>query len=172
MIRPNNRTDLLDLTKKNFELLMNFIENLSQEEQNSDFPKGTLNRNIRDVLMHLHHWHLMMFDWYTVGMNGEIPNMPAKGYTWKTTPDLNRIIWKKYKDTPLEEAKNNIKESHELFRRLIEIHSDEELFQKKRYKWTGTTSMGAYLVSATSSHYNWAIKLIKKAKTKKPNLAL
>jgi len=47
---------------------------------------------------------------------------------------------------------------------IIRKHSNEELFEKKRYKWTGTTSLGAYLVSATSSHYDWAYKLIKKAR--------
>lgn len=35
------------------------------------FPKGTLNRYIRDVLMRLHHWHIMMFDWYRIAMKGE-----------------------------------------------------------------------------------------------------
>jgi hypothetical protein len=164
MPRPNNKAELLNLSKKNFELLMNFIESFSIEEQNAEFPKGTMNRNIRDVLMHLHHWHLMMLDWYIVGMKGEKPEIPAKGYTWKTTPELNRWIWEMYKDTPLEEAKKDLKSSFLKIRSLIEKHNDEELFEKKRYKWTGTTSLGAYLVSATSSHYDWAIKLIKKAK--------
>ncbi len=40
--------------------------------------------------------------------------------------------------------------------------ADEDLFAKKRYPWTGTTSVGAYLVSATSSHYAWASRLIRK----------
>jgi len=164
MARPKNKADLLNLSKKNFELLLEFIESLSKEEQNTDFPKGTMNRNIRDVLMHLHHWHLMMFDWYAVGMKGEKPDMPAIGYTWKTTPELNRWIWEKYQDTLLEDAKKDFKSSYHKVRSLIEKHSNEELFEKKRYKWTGTTSLGAYLVSATSSHYDWALKLIKKAK--------
>ena len=164
MPRPNNKAELLNLSKKNFEFLMNFIESFSKEEQNAEFPKGTMNRNFRDVLMHLHHWHLMMFDWYIVGMKGEKPEIPAKGYTWKTTPELNRWIWEKYKDKPLADAKKDLKSSFIKIRSLIEKHNDEELFEKKRYKWTGTTSLGAYLVSATSSHYDWAIKLIKKAK--------
>ena len=164
MPRPKNKSELLDLSKKNFELLMNYIESLSKEEQSAEFPKGTLNRNIKDVLMHLHHWHLMMFDWYKVGMKGEKPDMPAKGYSWKTTPKLNKSIWEKYKGTPLNDAKQNCNSSYIKVRRLIEGHTNEELFEKKRYKWTGTTSMGSYLVSATSSHYDWAIKLIKKAK--------
>ncbi|WP_092178941.1 ClbS/DfsB family four-helix bundle protein [Cyclobacterium xiamenense] len=164
MARPTNKTELLDLSRKNFELLMDFIGSFSEKDQFSEFPKGTMNRNIRDVLMHLHHWHLMMMEWYTIGMKGEKPEMPAKGYTWKTTPELNKWIWEKYKDTSLEDAKKDLKSSYKKVRRLIEKHSDEELFEKKRYKWTGTTSLGAYLVSATSSHYDWAYKLIKKAK--------
>lgn len=32
----------------------------------------------------------------------------------------------------------------------------------KFFNWTGTTSLGSYCVSATSSHYDWAMKKIKK----------
>ena len=46
---------------------------------------------------------------------------------------------------------------------LIKRHNDEELFVKKRYAWTGTTTLGSYFISATSSHYDWALKLITKA---------
>ncbi|WP_375583237.1 ClbS/DfsB family four-helix bundle protein [Cyclobacterium xiamenense] len=164
MARPTSKTELLDLSRRNFELLMDFIGSLTEKEQHSDFPKGTMNRNIRDVLMHLHHWHLLMIDWYTIGMNGEKPDIPAKGYTWKTLPELNSWIRERYKDTSLEQARKQFKSSYQDLRSLIEKLSEEELFEKKRYKWTGTTSLGAYLISATSSHYDWAIKLIKKAK--------
>jgi hypothetical protein len=164
MARPKNKIELLDLSAANFNKLMDFINSFSVKEQNVEFPKGTMNRNIRDVLMHRHHWHLMMNQWYDIGMMGEKPDMPAKGYTWKTTPELNKWIWEKYKETTLEDAKMNFKASYEMVRSIIQKHSDEELFEKKRYKWTGTTSLGSYLVSATSSHYDWAFKLIKETK--------
>ena len=44
-----------------------------------------------------------------------------------------------------------------------ETFSNEELFTKKAFDWTGTTSLGSYCVSATFSHYDWATKDIKKA---------
>ncbi len=31
-------------------------------------------------------------------------------------------------------------------------------FSKKVYKWVGGSTLGSYFVSATSSHYDWAIK--------------
>ena len=164
MPRPKSKAELQRLSKENFQKLNDFIEQFSKEEQNKEFPEGTMNRNIRDVLMHLHHWHLMMLNWYEIGMSGEKPEMPAKGYSWKTTPELNKWILEYYQKTKLDQAKQHLKESFKKIQKIIDSHSNEELFEKKKYKWTGTTSLGAYLISATSSHYDWALKLIRKAK--------
>lgn len=163
MPRPKTKDELLELSQKNYVLLNELVDSYSAEEQTAEFPKGTLNRNIRDVLAHLHHWHLMLLDWYEVGMKGEKPVMPAEGYTWKTVPELNRVIREKYKNVALNEARTKLNQSYQQVQQIIETHSNEELFEKKRYKWTGSTSLGSYLVSATSSHYDWAYKLIKKA---------
>lgn len=162
MARPNTKQELLEQSKSNYLRLLDFIHSLNPEKLNAEFPEGYLNRNIRDVLAHLHEWHLMMISWYEVGMKGNKPDIPAKGYTWKTTPELNREIWKKYQQSTLEEVSVMLQGSFQDIQSLIEGHSDEELFEKKRYTWTGSTSLGAYLISASSSHYDWALKLIKK----------
>ncbi len=162
MPRPKSKPELLDLAEGNFNKLFALIDSKSVEEQEAEFKTPTMNRNIRDVLGHLHQWHLMLLDWYTIGMTGEKPEMPAPGYTWKTTSELNRKIWQQYSGTPLAEMKKKLEGSHKKVMSLINKHTDEELFQKKRYKWTGSTSLGAYLISSTSSHYDWAYKLIKK----------
>lgn len=168
MARPKSKDELLSLGMLNYEKLINLVDAMSESEQNAEFPSGTMNRNIRDVLVHLHKWHLMMLDWYKIGSTGHLPEMPAKGYSWKTTPELNKKIWKEGQRTTLDQAKKDLQDSYANVRKLIKCHSDKELFEKKRYKWTDSTSLGAYLISATSSHYDWAFKLIKKA-TKKPS---
>ncbi len=162
MPRPTCKKDLLELSSKNFEKLIFVHDSLSEKELNAEFPKGHMNRNIRDVFAHLHHWHLLMLEWYKTGMSGQKPDMPAKGYTWKTLPDFNKKIWEQYNTTPLAEVKKLLAQSHKKVQQLIAKHTDEELFEKKKYKWTGTTSLGAYFVSATSSHYDWALKFLKK----------
>lgn len=121
-----------------------------------------MNRNVRDVLGHLHHWHLMFLDWYLVGMSGKKPDIPAKDFTWKMTPELNKSIQQRYSKTDLEEVYKRLTESHKKVQRIIKKHSGAELFEKKKYAWTGSTSLGQYLIAATSSHYDWAIRLIKK----------
>ena len=106
----------------------------------------------------------MMLQWHHIGMQGEKAPMPAEGYTWKTVPELNKTIWKKYQETNYDEAVKLINSSFKEVQKAINTHNNEELFEKKRYKWTGTTSMGSYFISATSSHYDWAMKLLKKYK--------
>ena len=164
MARPRSKAELLDQANVNYERLMAFVEAFSKDEQEREFAMGTLNRNIKDVLAHLHAWHLMLLDWYTVGMSGEKPDMPAKGFTWRTVPDLNKEIQERYAQVVLDDVKGLLRQSYKTIVKMIEMHSDEDLFTKKKYHWTGSTSLGAYLISATSSHYDWAFKLIKKAK--------
>lgn len=163
MARPKNKADLLVLARKNYERLIDFVEGYPKGEQEKDFAEGTLNRNIRDVLAHLHSWHLLMLDWYLVGMSGQKPKMPAEGYTWKTVPNLNRAIQERYAKVDLEDIKGLFRESFKTVYKIIETHTNDDLFTKKKYHWTGSTSLGAYLVSATSSHYDWAYRLIKKS---------
>lgn len=163
MPRPTNKTELQTASKDNFEKLMDLVNSFPVEEQQERaFPQGTLNRNIKDVLAHLHHWHIMFLEWYEIGMQGEKPAMPAEGYKWKDLPELNKEIQEEYAEDDLFEIKLILQVSYNEVQELIEKHTDEELFEKKRYKWTGTTSLGAYLISNTSSHYDWARKLIKK----------
>lgn len=162
MARPKTKEALIKLSHMNYEKLFAFIDDLPEEKRNSEFPSEFLNRNIRDVLAHLHYWHSLLLSWYEQGMKGEKPEMPAAGYTWRTVPDLNKEINQKYKNVPLNEVKKLLDASFKNVQNIIQKHSNDELFEKRKFKWTGTTSLGAYVVSATSSHYEWALKLIKK----------
>ncbi|MBL4707891.1 MAG: ClbS/DfsB family four-helix bundle protein [Flavobacteriales bacterium] len=163
MPKPTNKSELVQAANTNFHKLVDQVNGMPLKDQENSFPEGSLNRNVRDVLAHLHHWHLMLFEWYQIGMAGEKPEMPAKGYTWKMTKELNQVINAKYMTIPLAEVKEMLNASFTKIMDLIEKHSEEELFEKKRYAWTGSTSLGAYLISNTSSHYDWGFKIIKKS---------
>lgn len=161
MPRPKTKSELLEANVKNFESLFAFIEKLPEECREKKYDLNGRDETIADVLCHLHEWHVMMEKWYNDGMSGKKPVMPREGYTWQTVPEMNREIWKQYQGTSLKDAEKLLKKSHKKMMDLIEEHSDEELFTKKMYPWTGTTSLGSYFVSATSSHYDWALKTIK-----------
>ena len=52
-------------------------------------------------------------------------------------------------------------QSHNEVMKLAENFSNEELFSKGVYKWVGGSTLGSYFVSATASHYDWAMKKLK-----------
>ena len=81
--------------------------------------------------------------------------------TWRTYGDMNAGFWLKHQATPLDGARGLLAESHNVVMALAEGFSDEELFHKGRFDWTGTTTLGSYFVSATSSHYDWALKKLR-----------
>lgn len=165
MPRPKSQQELLEASDSNFKKMFELIETFDpQERVSGQIPFEDRDQNIRDILVHLHHWHLMFLDWYKVGMRGDKPDMPAKGYTWKTLPDLNYEIWQRYQQTSYDDAVAMLKKSCKKLRVIICQHNDDELFEKKRYHWTGSTSLGSYIISATSSHYDWAIKKLKRYK--------
>ena len=166
MSRPTTKKELLELAEINFNKLLNFINELPDDIKTKSYNDVLNDRDktVSDVICHLHEWHLMMGSWYKTGMSGKKPAIPAEGITWQTLPVLNRRIWEKYNGTELKEAIRLLKKSHKDMIALIQKHSDDELFSKKKYPWTGTTSLGAYLISSTSSHCDWGLKTIKPLK--------
>lgn len=163
MPRPTSKATLVAASGTQYEKLWKLIDSMSLEEQNSQFMFEDRDKNLRDVIVHLHEWHKMTEKWHRVGvLEGAIPDVPGKGYTWRTLPELNLVIWRKYQTASLDSAKNMFIESHKMISDLIETHSDDELFSKNVYKWTKSSTLGAYFIGATSSHYEWAMKKLKK----------
>lgn len=118
-------------------------------------------QNLRDVIIHLYEWHALLLRWVTANQGGhEQPFLPEP-YSWKTYADMNVAFLHKHAHTTYEEAARSLSGSHRRVMELIQGFSDEELFTKKHFTWTGTTTLGSYCVSATSSHYEWAMKKVR-----------
>ena len=173
MARATTKEDLLCSAKENFESLFNLINSLSDVEQkgNFNFDETTgkeahwkRDKNIRDVLIHLYEWHQLLINWVESNMNGDPKSFLPSQYNWKNYGEMNVEFWKKHQETKYENAVEMVKKSHEEVLEIIEKFTTEELFAKKQFNWTGSTTLGSYCVSATGSHYDWAIKKIKKYK--------
>ena len=171
MPRPKTKEELMLASKENYEKLNCFISQLSEDELQTSFdfsrdPKKKeahwkRDKNLRDVLIHLYEWQQLLLTWVHSNQEGhEKPFLPEP-YNWKTYGQMNVAFWKKHQKTSLEEAIRLLEQSHREVLELIEVFSNDELFTKGVYKWTGGTSLGSYFVSSTSSHYDWASKKLK-----------
>ena len=75
--------------------------------------------------------------------------------------ELNAEIWERTRDDPWDEVVARFEASRARVRGVVASYDDAALFTKKRFAWTGSTSVGSYAVSATTSHYDWARKLVR-----------
>jgi hypothetical protein len=121
----------------------------------------TRDKNLRDVLVHLYEWHELLLHWTAINLNGGGASFLPEPYNWKTYGEMNVKFWEKHQQTSYDDAAAMLRESHGNVMALIEGFSDDELFEKKHFSWTGTSTLGSYCVSTTASHYDWAIKKIK-----------
>lgn len=161
MPRPTTKQGLLTAAGGEFEKLWRLVDSMPQEVQETEFSFEGRDRNVRDVLVHLYEWHQLLLKWVRANTTGQAANFLPEPYNWKTYMQMNIELWEKNRHIPLEEAKAMLRGSHAEVIKLIESFTDEELFIKKFFSWTGTTNLGSYCISATSSHYDWAIKKFK-----------
>lgn len=171
MGRAKSKEDLIISANVNYEKLWELINSLNDKEINTefDFSKDEKkkeahwgrDKNLKDILIHLYEWHQLLIEWIKSNQRGIPKHFLPEPYNWKTYGDMNVEFWEKHRNTKLEESKNMFIESHKNVIEHIEAFSNEELFTKGIFTWTGTTTLGSYCVSATASHYEWAMKKIK-----------
>ena len=173
MARPTTKNDLIETAGATYDKLMELLDSMTTEQLTGTFSFDIENekgehwkrdRNIHDVLIHLYEWQQLLLDWVTANQNGENRQFLKEGYNWKTYGGMNVDFVEKHKDSSYDESLALLKESHVKVIALAESLSNEELFAKKVFPWVGGSALGSYFVSTTASHYDWALKKIRKYK--------
>jgi hypothetical protein len=160
MARARNKQQLLEFGKKEFSNLMELAGSLTPKQRDEEYIFD--NRSAKDIIAHLYAWQLLLFNWYEDGTKGKKPQVPAPGYAIKDIPALNEKLFQEHKNIKWDDLIKKFTTSHEKLLGMIKKYSDEELITKRKYSWTGSTNAASYFASALSSHYVWAIGLIKK----------
>ena len=171
MPRAETKTELITAANGQWDKLWKLVGSIPGGAQSVIFNFGydpkqkeahwKRDKNLRDVLIHLYEWHQLLLNWTAANLNGESKLFLPEPYNWKTYGDMNVEFWNKHQSTTYNEAETHLRESHGKVMALIDTLSDEELFKKKHFPWTGTSTLGSYCVSVTASHYDWAMKKIK-----------
>jgi hypothetical protein len=170
MARPTTKTDLITTATENFEKMWQLFDAMPEDEQQADFSFGAemgkeahwgRDKNLRDVFIHLYEWHQLLLNWINSNQKGVAKPFIPLPYNWKTYGQMNIEFVEKHQQTLLNEAVKMLRESHTAVMAAIEGFPSEELFAKGIFPWTGASSLGSYCVSATASHYLWAVKKLK-----------
>ncbi len=171
MARATTKSDLMEAGSSGYKKLWDYIDSMSDESLGIEFDFSddvkkkeahwNRDKNLRDILVHLYEWHQLLLNWITKNRLNEKVNFLPEPYNWKTYGAMNVLFWEKHQSTQLSDSKEMLECSHKEVMSLLDTFTNEELFAKKFFDWTGTTTLGSYCVSATSSHYEWATKKLK-----------
>lgn len=174
MARPQTKDELIAAANTQFEKFMEILESIPPADREADFPPAFADygseahwqrdKNCKDVIIHLYEWQKLWLTWVSANMSGENRPFLPYPYTWKNYAGMNEEFKAQHHNTSCSEALELLRTSHDDVLERVQALSNEELFTKKYFSFTGTTSLGSYAVSATSSHYEWAIKKIRKYK--------
>lgn len=174
MGRPSTKAELLTASNTKYDKLLATLNELTDVQKTKNFDwtnQKTGNEahwqrdnNVKDILIHLYEWHQLYLIWVTNNLSGKESTFIPAPYNWRTYGEMNVEFTKKHLHTSYTEAFSMFVNSHEKVMELIESLSNEALFTKNYYKWVGGSTLGSYAVSATSSHYEWAIKKINRHK--------
>lgn len=170
MARPTTKKELIDASSLNYTKMMNLVESLPIEEQKAPFNFGQevgkeahwgRDKNLRDVFIHLYEWHRLLINWVNKNELGEEVSFLPSPYNWRTYGEMNNEFVSQHQQTSYDDAKKLFIKNHQEVMNRLDDFTDQELFNKKVFSWTGNSTLGSYFVSVTSSHYVWAIKKIK-----------
>lgn len=173
MVRPTDKADLIEASNTSYDNLVKLIASLPEKARIASFDFDTSklkeahwqrDHNVRDVLIHLYEWQQLLINWIRNNEVGKSQNFLPDGYNWRNYGEMNQKLWEKHQNTSLKEAEKLLAKSHKETMQILDGFSNEDLFNKNVYSWTGNNALGAYFVSNTSSHYEWALKKLRKYK--------
>lgn len=169
MTQPQDKQALKALAQRDYEALMAAIEAADADALAAPFVVGDKpakcatfqqGSDVKDLLVHALEWQRLQSAFVANIRKGEpkdfIPDPYRKDYK-----EMDRANFEKHRSTSLELAIAMLGESHAEMMRLMESFSEEELFGKKVFRVTYTTTMAAYFMSVTSQPYAQSLKKLK-----------
>lgn len=169
MAYPQDKKSLIATAQEDYEALIAALDAADPAALNTPFVESSKpvkcatfqqGNDVKDLLVHILEWQRLQVAFVNNIRMGTpkdfIPDPYRKDYK-----EMDRINFEKHRSTSLESALSMLRESHAEMLKLMESFSEEELFGKKVFKVTYTTTMAAYFVSVTSSPYGQSLKKIK-----------
>ncbi len=166
-MRIESKSHLLDSIHESWNELLHLVNQLNplEKETRTQLPKSMRAESAKDVLAHLHGWHKLFFQWCNTP-ESKVAQLPAPGFKWNETPKLNQEIFDHWKDTEFKSICIRLKRSHNKIVGFTESLIEKALMSPGVFPWTGRLTLAKYIAPNTTSHYRWAIKKIKRLRTK------
>lgn len=113
-------------------------------------------------MAHRTEWGRMLLRWHGEARAGGHPAVPDAEFKWNQLPALNAQIQRRFAEVPLEVVEADFAEVHDRLYAVVASMGEDELFVPSYYPFTGSTTLAAYVTSASAGHYRSAAKLLRR----------
>lgn len=153
-----DKSELLDVTQKEFSKLQLLIEKVSDEVASA---KDSDDTSIRDIIAHRAHWIDLFLGWYADGVAGKKVFFPAKGYKWNDLKRYNAMLREKHSHMSCIDAQTSLLHSYERLVEFIETKSNDTLYDGPMKGANNHWTPGRWAEAAGPSHFRSAAKYVR-----------
>lgn len=174
---PTSLVALQAAAMRGFRALEDAIDEIPGDRRSAAFPRGTTadasaeaseasnaatrDRDLQDVLNHLHAWHELLLGWLDAVAADRVPAYPAEGRTWAELELLNRELRDKYRVRDLAQALSRLQTSHVGVLARVGALDEALLFDAGRFAWLGGSALAVPVHECLGGHYDWAVETIR-----------
>ncbi|WP_350349530.1 ClbS/DfsB family four-helix bundle protein [Agromyces sp. G08B096] len=177
MSTPTTRAALEAAAVRGFRELDTRIESIPEPARSAPFapraePSASApprDRDLQDVVNHLHAWHLLLLGWLDADAAGTTVAYPAEGFTWDALEVLNLELRDRHRidsrraASALAKARDRLRASHVDVLTRLEALSDADLFEPGGRAWLGGP-LAEPVHECLGGHYAWAVDAIEAAR--------
>lgn len=153
-----NKTELLDITKKEFEKLEKLIDSIDSK---AAMEKRDEDTSIKDVIAHRAHWIDLFLGWYADGLAGKTVYFPAEGYKWNDLKRYNSDLRKRQSDVDWPKAVAMLRTNYGKLTDFMQGCSDDELYGGPMKGANNAWTPGRWAEAAGPSHFRSASKYLR-----------
>ena len=159
MSRFTTKQELVDDIAKERRLLAELLAQIPDEQKLVEVIDGM---SVKDFLADRAEWGRMVIGWYTEAKAGCTPAVPSERFKWNQQKELNAWIHDRFADIGLQEVEQDFADVQDLLDQMLEEITEDELFAKKYYAFTGKSDLATYVNASTTAHYRSARRHIGK----------
>ena len=161
---PSSRNELFEQLEKSFNKLKLELNKMDDALANEICVD---NWTIKDLIAVRLWWTRKVVFWIYSWKDNESPPLPAEGYTWRETPQLNNDIVKKSKSLKINEIFYQLLSGYSEVTQLITKLSDDELMKVGIFKQAGNVAVIRWISINTVRQYTTARTYIRRVLRKK-----
>lgn len=117
---------------------------------------------IRDLLAVRLWWSRAVLRWIKAGRQGKNPAVPAAGFKWNQTPELNKQVVSESK-LPMTSLISELKKVYASILKVLGELDDRELLDVGVFEWAGSHSISRWVSLNMTRQYTTARTLIRRA---------